>query len=78
MSPGLTNGHSVYLETKHDLKHGHGDASEANGDGEITRAKTELQSQRTFPENDKHSLVLNSFRCLVADIVQQFDGGHPG
>ena len=32
----------------------------------------------SFPERDRHSLVLSSFRCLVADIVQQFDGGHPG
>lgn len=23
-------------------------------------------------------LVLNQFRCLIADLCQQFNGGHPG
>ena len=25
-----------------------------------------------------HALVLATFRCLIADLVQQFNGGHPG
>lgn len=32
-------------------------------------------------ENDaqsKHPLVLQSFRLLIADLCQQFSGGHPG
>lgn len=32
-------------------------------------------------ENDsqsKHPLVLQSFRLLIADLCQQFGGGHPG
>lgn len=34
--------------------------------------------QRDFPEAESHDLVLASFRCLVVDIVQHFNGGHPG
>lgn len=34
----------------------------------------------TFKKDDrrKASLVLNQFRCLIADLCQQFNGGHPG
>ncbi|OAR00007.1 hypothetical protein LLEC1_05020 [Akanthomyces lecanii] len=34
----------------------------------------------TFEKYDrpKVSLVLNQFRCLIADLCQQFNGGHPG
>ncbi|KAG9238309.1 Transketolase, thiamine diphosphate binding domain-containing protein [Amylocarpus encephaloides] len=28
--------------------------------------------------NEDHDLVLRSFRVLIADVVQQFNGGHPG
>lgn len=33
-----------------------------------------------FKKDDrpKVSLVLNQFRCLIADLCQQFNGGHPG
>jgi dihydroxyacetone synthase len=27
---------------------------------------------------DEHSLVLATFRCLIADLCEQFKGGHPG
>jgi hypothetical protein len=37
-----------------------------------------IMEKRSYPEKENHELVLASFRCLVADIVQQFDGGHPG
>lgn len=29
-------------------------------------------------ESEKHDLVLRVFRCLIADLCQQFNGGHPG
>ncbi|XWW96093.1 hypothetical protein V2A60_004063 [Cordyceps javanica] len=34
----------------------------------------------TFMKDDepKVKLVLNQFRCLIADLCQQFNGGHPG
>lgn len=28
--------------------------------------------------NPKHALVLKTFRVLIADLCQQFNGGHPG
>ena len=29
-------------------------------------------------EHERHDLVLRVFRCLIADLCQQFNGGHPG
>jgi hypothetical protein len=29
-------------------------------------------------EADKHDQVLRVFRCLIADLCEQFKGGHPG
>lgn len=29
-------------------------------------------------EDEKHDKVLKVFRCLIADLCQQFNGGHPG
>ena len=29
-------------------------------------------------DTSSHSLVLRTFRVLIADLVQQFNGGHPG
>jgi dihydroxyacetone synthase len=29
-------------------------------------------------ESEKHDLVLRVFRCLIADLCEQFGGGHPG
>jgi dihydroxyacetone synthase len=29
-------------------------------------------------QSDKHDLVLNHFRAYIADLCQQFNGGHPG
>lgn len=28
--------------------------------------------------HEDHDLVLRTFRCLIADLCQQFGGGHPG
>lgn len=29
-------------------------------------------------DGDKNDLVLKVFRCLIADLCEQFKGGHPG
>jgi dihydroxyacetone synthase len=29
-------------------------------------------------DRDTIDLVLRQFRCLIADLCQQFNGGHPG
>ena len=29
-------------------------------------------------ESNKHDKVLRVFRCLIADLCEQFKGGHPG
>lgn len=29
-------------------------------------------------DKEQHDLVLKTFRLLIADICQQFNGGHPG
>ena len=29
-------------------------------------------------DKDKHDIVLKTFRILIADLCQQFNGGHPG
>lgn len=29
-------------------------------------------------DSDKNDLVLKIFRCLIADLCEQFKGGHPG
>jgi len=29
-------------------------------------------------EAEKHDLVLRVFRCLIADLCENFKGGHPG
>lgn len=34
--------------------------------------KTQLQN------GEKIDLILRTFRCLIADLCQQFNGGHPG
>ena len=39
---------------------------------------TATPSGFTLEEDENHDQVLRTFRCLVADLVQQFDGGHPG
>lgn len=39
-------------------------------------SKTRVQEQ--LEGTEIHEKVLRTFRCLVADLCQQFDGGHPG
>jgi dihydroxyacetone synthase len=29
-------------------------------------------------QSEDHDLVLRSFRVLIADLVQRYNGGHPG
>lgn len=32
----------------------------------------------SLDQSEKHDLVLNHFRAYIADLCQQFNGGHPG
>ncbi|KAH0030600.1 transketolase, partial [Aureobasidium melanogenum] len=41
-------------------------------DGTVGAAALQLE------EADKHDQVLRVFRCLIADLCEQFGGGHPG
>ncbi|GAB7363519.1 hypothetical protein MBLNU230_g3788t1 [Neophaeotheca triangularis] len=54
----------------------------ANGDktayGHVAAEKV-LEATNKAPESSfDHSLVLQTFRLLIADLCQQFNGGHPG
>lgn len=40
----------------------------------VANGTTTLQLE----EEEKHDLVLRVFRCLIADLCEQFKGGHPG
>ncbi|KAF7521543.1 hypothetical protein G7054_g12399 [Neopestalotiopsis clavispora] len=40
--------------------------------------KTANISTLELQDNEKTSLVLRTFRCLIADLCEQFKGGHPG
>lgn len=33
---------------------------------------------RRLDDHEDHDLVLRTFRVLIADLVQHFNGGHPG
>ena len=35
-------------------------------------------AQLVQAEKDKHDIILKTFRILIADLCQQFNGGHPG
>ncbi|KAK7518794.1 Transketolase, thiamine diphosphate binding domain-containing protein [Phyllosticta citriasiana] len=63
MAPGVaTNGHTAYGETLVDCV--------------LEEAKVEKNSvAKLSPEHDH---VLKAFRLLIADLCQQFNGGHPG
>ena len=40
--------------------------------------KEEKQAKKTTTVSKQHDIVLKNFRLLVADLCQQFGGGHPG
>jgi dihydroxyacetone synthase len=37
-----------------------------------------LSAASKLEGSEQHGLVLGAFRCLVADLCEQFGGGHPG
>lgn len=42
---------------------------------------TKLQIRKDdikLKSHEDHDLVLRAFRCLIADLCEQFKGGHPG
>lgn len=54
--------------------------SEAMSPGTVEQQMQGTDVVATFKNDDgpKVSLVLNQYRCLIADLCQQFNGGHPG
>lgn len=38
----------------------------------FTKAELKLDGDQ------QHDIVLRTFRCLIADLCEQFKGGHPG
>ena len=44
---------------------------------DVETVKTKLP-HRHLEDQNNHDLVLRTFRVLIADLVQQFNGGHPG
>jgi dihydroxyacetone synthase len=46
------------------------------GKRRLSQATTESRAAASLSQ--EHDLVLKSFRLLIADLCQQFNGGHPG
>jgi len=46
--------------------------------GVVVEAATAAKQKPALPLSAEHKLVLNTFRLLIADLCQQFNGGHPG
>ena len=44
----------------------------------LTSKVTSRSNPVELEDASSHSLVLRTFRVLIADLVQQFNGGHPG
>jgi dihydroxyacetone synthase len=44
---------------------------------EFDAVNSKLSSKNLDGQED-HDLVLRTFRVLIADLVQNFNGGHPG
>lgn len=44
----------------------------------VTNGTAVSPAKRVVAEKNKHDLVLKTFRILIADLCQQFNGGHPG
>lgn len=40
--------------------------------------RTKVISSLKLDETSQHELVLKVFRAYIADLCQQFNGGHPG
>jgi len=47
---------------------------------DTTRRTTKAKEVKSLQheDGDKNGLVLRVFRCLIADLCEQFKGGHPG
>lgn len=82
MAPSaVSNGVNGHHETDgvndhHDDPHSV-DLSQTTRYGREAVQKTLASAPRPNPSAD-HSLVLATFRLLIADLCQQFSGGHPG
>lgn len=63
------------------------DALRVNGNGQTEYGKNvvdelkreeKLESSSVQKLSKEHEIVLKTFRLLIADLCQQFKGGHPG
>jgi dihydroxyacetone synthase len=70
MVPGLTSA----IADKHGLENGPSTETEHEYSNQIETSNL----SKTKALSLKHHLVLRTFRILVADLCQQFNGGHPG
>lgn len=62
-------------------------ASQGNGNGQTEYGKNVIEGLKQEEQLEKssvqklskeHDIVLKTFRLLIADLCQQFKGGHPG
>lgn len=44
----------------------------------VTNGASASPAKSVIAGKDKHDIVLKTFRILIADLCQQFNGGHPG
>lgn len=44
----------------------------------VTNGASTSPAKAVTAGKDKHDIVLKTFRILIADLCQQFNGGHPG
>jgi len=50
----------------------------ATASGDVVTKGVAKTHQQQLEGQESHDIVLKSFRLLVADLCQQFNGGHPG
>lgn len=68
----------MYVEL--DTPHPNGHSETAYGKAVLDVPNKEVQLERSTVQNlsEEHYHVLKTFRLLIADLCQQFNGGHPG
>lgn len=68
----------MYVELDKTRANGHGET--AYGGNVVDRLKKEETTEKAAMKklSKEHDHVLKTFRLLIADLCQQFNGGHPG
>jgi hypothetical protein len=71
----LMNGHyQKFPDMSNGTSNGHTEYDQKAADGLVSECKI----GNVDYSNGVHDVVLNTFRLLIADLCQQFKGGHPG